>query len=118
MSVAQPVDPAADADPEADQPGLSKLREAVAGRLPSPPRRSTLEELYATGDVTLHDLVDDPGEMENIGNPAYPNHDPALVERMLAKLHKLVAAEIGDDRAPFDLNLFGTREVGRRKSRA
>ena len=72
---------------------------------------STLQELYATGDVTLHDLVNDPGELENIGNPAHPNHDPALVERMLAKLHALVRDEIGEDRAPFDLDLFGTREV-------
>ena len=38
----QPADSAADADPEVDQPGLSGLREAVASRLPSPPRRSTL----------------------------------------------------------------------------
>ena len=72
---------------------------------------ATLDELYATGDVTLHDLVNDPGELENIGNPQHPNHDPALVERMLAKLHKLVATEIGEDRPPFDLDLFGTREV-------
>jgi arylsulfatase len=30
---------------------------------------------------------------------------------MLAKLHALVEREIGEDRAPFDLELFGTREV-------
>jgi len=42
MSVTQPADSALDADPAADQPGLSGLREAVANRLPSPPRRSTL----------------------------------------------------------------------------
>jgi arylsulfatase len=72
---------------------------------------STLQELYATGDVTLHDLVNDPGELENIGNPEHPDYDPALVERMLAKLHALVASEIGEDRPPFDLDLFGTREV-------
>jgi arylsulfatase len=71
---------------------------------------ATLEELYATGDVTLHDLVNDPGELENIGNPDHPDHDPALVERMLAKLHALVRHEIGEDRAPFDLNMFGTRQ--------
>src|SRR5689334_21734498 len=29
----------------------------------------TLEELYAASDVTLHDLVKDPGELENLGNP-------------------------------------------------
>ena len=72
---------------------------------------STLEELLSTGDVTLHDLVNDPGEMENIGHPDHPKYDPALVEHMLRKLHALVAHEIGDDQAPFDLDLFGTREV-------
>ena len=72
---------------------------------------STLDELYATGDVTLHNLVNDPGELENIGNPAHPKHDPALVERMLTKLHALVEHELGEDHAPFDLDIFGTREV-------
>ena len=72
---------------------------------------ATLDELYATGDVTLHDLVNDPGEMENLGNPQHPKYDPALVERMLKKLHALVETEIGEDHAPFDLDMFGTREV-------
>lgn len=72
---------------------------------------STLDALYATGDVTLHDLVSDPGELENLAHPDHPAHDPALVERMLAKLHALVQTEIGEDRAPFPLDLFGTREV-------
>ncbi len=72
---------------------------------------STLEELYATSDVALYDLVKDPGELENLAHPDHPNHDPALVERLLAKLHALIKDEIGDDRAPFDLDLFGTREV-------
>ena len=72
---------------------------------------ATLEELYATGDVTLHDLVNDPGELQNIGNPQHPNHDPALVARMLQKLHDLVARELGEDRPPFDLDMFGTRNV-------
>lgn len=72
---------------------------------------STLQALYATGDVTLHDLVEDPGELENLAHPDHPRHDPALVERMLAKLHALVEREIGEDVAPFDLDLFGTREV-------
>jgi arylsulfatase len=72
---------------------------------------STPEELYATGDVTLHDLVDDPGELENLAHPEHPDHDPALVGRMLAKLHARVREEIGDDTAPFDLDMFGTREV-------
>ena len=72
---------------------------------------STLQELYATGDVTLHDLMNDPGELENIGNPEHPGYDPALVERMLAKLHTLVQREIGEDHPPFDLDMFGTRQV-------
>jgi arylsulfatase len=72
---------------------------------------ATLEELAATGDVALYDLVDDPGELENLAHPDHPRRDPARVERMLAKLHALVRHEIGDDRAPFDPGLFGTREV-------
>jgi arylsulfatase A-like enzyme len=72
---------------------------------------ATLEELLSIGDVTLHDLVNDPGEMENIGHPDHPRYDPALVERMLEKLHALVEHEIGEDRPPFDLDMFGTREV-------
>lgn len=76
---------------------------------------STLEELYATSDVTLHDLVGDPGELQNIGHRDHPDHDPDLVERMLGKLNALVARELGDDTAPFDLDMFGTREVKYRR---
>lgn len=72
---------------------------------------ATLEALNATGDLTLHDLVNDPGELENLAHPEHPRHDPALIERMLHKLHALVRDEIGDDTAPFDLDMFGTREV-------
>jgi arylsulfatase len=72
---------------------------------------STLEELYATGDVALYDLAEDPGELENLGHPDHPRHDPAVVERMLGKLHALIERELGDDRRPFSLDLFGTREV-------
>lgn len=71
----------------------------------------TLEELYATGDVTLHDLVNDPGELKNIGHSEHPEYDPALVERMLKKLNALVEQEIGEDRPPFDLDIFGARNV-------
>jgi arylsulfatase len=71
----------------------------------------TLPELYERSDVTLHDLVNDPGEMQNLAHPKHPRHDPATVEHMLAKLHALVWEEIGDDQAPFDLDLFGTRDV-------
>ena len=76
---------------------------------------STVEELYATGDVGLYDLVNDPGELQNLGHPDHPLHNPALVQRMLRKLHALVEQEIGEDRAPFDLDMFGTREVKHRK---
>lgn len=72
---------------------------------------STLEELYETGDVGLYDLVNDPGELENLGHPDHPRHDPAIVERLLAKLHRLVEQELGEDRPPFDIDMFGTREV-------
>lgn len=72
---------------------------------------STLDELYAHADVALYDLVKDPGEMENIADPHHPDHDPALIERLLGKLHALIADEIGQDRAPFSLDLFGTRQV-------
>jgi arylsulfatase A-like enzyme len=70
-----------------------------------------LEELYAHSDVTLHDLVKDPGELENPGHRDHPAHDPKVVELMLRKLHALVRDEMGEDRSPFDLDLFGTREV-------
>jgi arylsulfatase A-like enzyme len=72
---------------------------------------ATLEELYATGDVALYELESDPGELENLAHPAHPRHDPAAVERMLAKLHALVEHELGQERPPFDLDLFGTRVV-------
>ena len=72
---------------------------------------ATIEELYATGDVTLHNLVNDPGELENLAHPEHPKHNPALIERMLRKLHALVREEIGEDRAPFHSHMFGTREI-------
>lgn len=72
---------------------------------------TSVEELYERSDVTLHDLVNDPGELENIGHPDHPEHDPALVERMLEKLNALIEHEIGEDGPPFDPGLFGTRVV-------
>jgi Sulfatase len=72
---------------------------------------ATIDELYTRSDVSLHDLIGDPGEMENIGHPDHPAYDPQLVERMLYKLNALIEREIGEDRCPFDLDLFGTREV-------
>jgi arylsulfatase len=61
--------------------------------------------------VALYDLANDPGELENLGHPDHPRHDRTLVERTLAKLHALINDEIGNDLPPFDLDLFGTRDV-------
>jgi hypothetical protein len=72
---------------------------------------STLDELNAKSDITLHDLREDPGEIENLGNPQHPRYRAALVEHMLQKLHALVQHEIGTDESPFSLDLFGTRKV-------
>lgn len=72
---------------------------------------TTPEALHAYSDVALYDLMNDPGELENIAQRVHPDYDPALVARMLHKLDALVREEIGEDRAPFDLDLFGTREV-------
>ena len=72
---------------------------------------STLDELLAMSDVTLHDLLNDPGEMENLAHPDHPRYNQAIMERMLRKLHALVRHEIGEDRCQFDLDIFGTREV-------
>lgn len=71
----------------------------------------TVEELHATSDVALYDLLDDPGETRNIGDPSRPDYDGQVVESMLGKLARLVETELGDDEPPFDLDLFGTREV-------
>lgn len=72
---------------------------------------STLQDLYQHSDVALYDLEHDPGELENLAHPEHPRHDTALVNRMLDKLHDLVQHEIGEDRLPFDLDMFGTRDV-------
>ncbi|MCT1882222.1 sulfatase-like hydrolase/transferase [Corynebacterium sanguinis] len=72
---------------------------------------STVEELYATSDVSLHDLVEDPNELENLGNPEHPRYDVELVATLLAKLNALIERELGDDTCPMDLDMFGTRVV-------
>jgi arylsulfatase len=77
---------------------------------------TTLEALYATSDVALYDLAEDPGELTNLGEPRHPRHDPELVTRMLAKLNALIRHELGEDQVPFDLDLFGTREVTYRRT--
>ncbi|SES25488.1 sulfatase-like hydrolase/transferase [Corynebacterium cystitidis] len=75
----------------------------------APPQ--TVEELYETSDVTVHDLVNDPDELENIGNPDNPKFDRDLVDKLLAKLNALIKRELGDDDCPMDLGMFGTRDV-------
>ena len=74
-----------------------------------PPR--SVDELYARSDVTLHDLVEDPAELENLGNATHPRHDPQLVARLLDKLNTLIEHELVSDECPFDLDMFGTRNV-------
>jgi len=71
----------------------------------------TLDELYESSDIGLYDLIEDPGELQNLGNPEHPDYDPELIERLTLKLHKLVQEELGDDQLPFDLNLFGTSRM-------
>lgn len=72
---------------------------------------NSLDDLYAHSDVALYDLENDPGELKNIGHLKHPEYDPVMVDRMLKKLHNRVVEEIGEDFAPFHLDLFGTREV-------
>jgi arylsulfatase len=76
---------------------------------------TTLEALHATSDVALYDLAEDPGELENLGDPAHPRYDPELIASMLTKLNALIQQELGEDKVPFDLDLFGTREVKYRR---
>jgi arylsulfatase len=71
----------------------------------------TLRELYDHNDVALYDLENDPGELDNIGHPDHPRHDPSLVEHLLEKLQNLVWYELGDDGPPFETDLFGTRRL-------
>ena len=72
---------------------------------------NTVEDLYASSDVALYDLINDPGELQNLAHPDHPVHDLARVAEMLGKLSKLVREELGVDEPPFDLDLFGTRDV-------
>lgn len=72
---------------------------------------STLQELYQQSDVALYDLESDPGELENLGHPDHPEHQPDLVLRLLEKLHDLIDHELGEESPPFDLDMFGTRQI-------
>jgi arylsulfatase A-like enzyme len=77
-----------------------------------------LNGLYSRSDVTLHDLRDDPGEMDNLGNLDHPGYDPALLKQMLGKLNALIEHELGEDVCPFDLNMFGTQKLKDRQPKA
>lgn len=59
----------------------------------------------------MYDLINDPGELENLGDKTHPKYNPAMVDRLLKKLHKLAREEVGEDKVPFHLDRFGTREV-------
>lgn len=72
---------------------------------------STLQELYQQSDVALYDLESDPGELENPGHPDHPEHQPDLVLRLLEKLHDLIDHELEEESPPFDLDMFGTRQI-------
>lgn len=68
---------------------------------------ASVEELFKVGDIGMYDLKNDPGEMENIAGQNHPGHNAEALERLTAKLHKLVADEIGEDTRPFDPAMFG-----------
>ena len=57
-----------------------------------------VEELRERNDIALYDLVEDPGELENIANPEHPHYDEGLVAEMSRRLNALIRDEIGSDR--------------------
>jgi hypothetical protein len=63
----------------------------------------SVEELLANNDVALYDLLIDPEEMDNLADPDNPNYDEALLATMNAKLNALITAEIGEDKALFEM---------------
>ena len=62
-----------------------------------------VEELLANNDVALYDLLNDPEEMDNLADPDSPNYDEALLATMNTKLNALITAEIGEDKALFEI---------------
>jgi hypothetical protein len=63
----------------------------------------SVEELLANNDVALYDLRIDPEEMNNLADPDNPNYSEELLAIMNAKLNDLIATEIGEDKALFEL---------------
>jgi arylsulfatase len=63
----------------------------------------SVEELLANNDVALYDLLIDPEEMDNLADPDNPNYDEALLATMNTKLNALITAEIGEDKALFEM---------------
>jgi arylsulfatase len=62
-----------------------------------------VEQLLADNDVALYDLQNDPGETNNLANPANPDFDKALLGELNAKLNTLIDVEIGEDKVLIDL---------------
>lgn len=71
----------------------------------------SVDKLYETSDVTVHDLVADPAELENIGHPEHPDFNADLVQSLLEKLNALIERELGGDRNPIDLDMFGSHDT-------
>jgi arylsulfatase len=58
----------------------------------------SVEELLEKNDIALYDLVEDPGESENIANPDHPRYAESLLAEMNERLNALIRDEIGSDR--------------------
>lgn len=65
-----------------------------------------LDELIKTSDLGLYDLLNDPGELENLANPNHEKYDISILEKMAKKLHDTVEEEVGEEYSRVDLSLF------------
>lgn len=65
-----------------------------------------LDELIKTSDLGLYDLLNDPGELENLANPNHEKYDRSILEKMAKKLHDIVEEEVGEEYSRVDLSLF------------
>ena len=74
-------------------------------------RPADADELCADNDVALYDVVADPGELRNLARPEDPAYDPALLERMNAKLNSHIDSEIGADVSVVDRLPEGLRKT-------